>query len=203
VVYIITYYCINMLPNLSIHNLVLGSASPRRQALLKDAGFDFELITADIEENFSDDLKAHEIPLFLSKLKANHLIKNLPDNKILITADTIVWYDNKALNKPVDFSDAVRMLKELSGQKHEVFTGVCITSHQKQVSFFVRTVVTFKSLSDEEIEFYVSNYKPFDKAGAYGAQDWIGLVAVEKIDGSYFNVMGLPVKELFEHLKAF
>ncbi|HRG59708.1 MAG TPA: Maf family nucleotide pyrophosphatase [Bacteroidia bacterium] len=192
-----------MLPNLSIHNLVLGSASPRRQALLKDAGFDFELITADIEENFSDDLKAHEIPLFLSKLKANHLIKNLPDNKILITADTIVWYDNKALNKPVDFSDAVRMLKELSGQKHEVFTGVCITSHQKQVSFFVRTVVTFKSLSDEEIEFYVSNYKPFDKAGAYGAQDWIGLVAVEKIDGSYFNVMGLPVKELFEHLKAF
>lgn len=192
-----------MLPNLSIHNLVLGSASPRRQALLKDAGFDFELITADIEENFSDDLKAQEIPIFLSKLKANHLIKNLPDNKILITADTIVWYDNKALNKPVDFSDAVRMLKELSGQKHEVFTGVCITSHQKQVSFFVRTVVTFKSLSDEEIEFYVSNYKPFDKAGAYGAQDWIGLVAVEKIDGSYFNVMGLPVKELFEHLKAF
>lgn len=192
-----------MLPNLSIHNLVLGSASPRRKALLKDAGFDFEIITADIEENFSDDLKAQEIPIFLSKLKADHLIKNLPDNKILITADTIVWYDNKALNKPVDFSDAVRMLKELSGQKHEVFTGVCITSYQKQVSFFVRTVVTFKSLSDEEIEFYVSNFKPYDKAGAYGAQDWIGLVGVEKIEGSYFNVMGLPVNELFEHLKAF
>jgi len=192
-----------MLPNLSIHNLVLGSASPRRQALLKEAGFTFEVITSDIEEDFDENLKAHEIPLFLSKLKANHLIKNLSNHKILITADTIVWHNHKALNKPIDFNDAIRMLTALSGQQHEVFTGVSITSHQKQVSFYVRTAVTFKTLSQEEIEFYVSNFKPFDKAGAYGAQDWIGLVAVEKIDGSYFNVMGLPVKELFEHLKEF
>ena len=192
-----------MLPHLAIHNLVLGSASPRRQALLKEAGFDFDTITADIEEDFSEDLKGHEIPLYLSKLKANHLIKRLGVNQILITADTIVWLNNKALNKPNDFVDACRMLNELSGKQHEVFTGVSITSHQKQVSFFVRTAVYFKTLTQEEIEFYVSNYKPYDKAGAYGAQDWIGLIAVEKLEGSYFNVMGLPVKELYEHLKDF
>lgn len=192
-----------MLPHLSVHDLVLGSASPRRKALLKEAGFDFDIITADIEENFSDDLKAQEIPIYLSKLKANHLIKSLGINQILITADTIVWLNNKALNKPVDYADACRMLSELSGKQHEVFTGVSITSHKKQVSFFVRTAVFFKELSQEEIEYYVNNYKPYDKAGAYGAQDWIGLVAVEKIDGSYFNVMGLPIKELYEHLKNF
>ena len=192
-----------MLPHLSVHDLVLGSASPRRKALLKEAGFDFDIITADIEENFSDDLKAQEIPIYLSKLKANHLIKSLGINQILITADTIVWLNNKALNKPADYADACRMLSELSGKQHEVFTGVSITSHKKQVSFFVRTAVFFKELSQEEIEYYVNNYKPYDKAGAYGAQDWIGLVAVEKIDGSYFNVMGLPIKELYEHLKNF
>jgi septum formation protein len=192
-----------MLPHLAIHNLVLGSASPRRQALLKEAGFDFDTITADIEEDFSEDLKAQEIPLFLSKLKSDNLIKSLGVNQILITADTIVWLNNKALNKPNDFKDACRMLTELSGKQHEVFTGVSITSHKKQVSFFVRTAVYFKALTHEEIEFYVTNYKPYDKAGAYGAQDWIGLIAVEKLEGSYFNVMGLPVKELYEHLKDF
>jgi septum formation protein len=192
-----------MLPHLAIHDLVLGSASPRRQALLKEAGFEFDTITANIEEHFSEDLKAQEIPLFLSKLKADHLIKSLGVNQILITADTIVWLNNKALNKPNDFKDACRMLTELSGKQHEVFTGVSITSHKKQVSFFVRTAVYFKALTHEEIEFYVTNYKPYDKAGAYGAQDWIGLIAVEKLEGSYFNVMGLPVKELYEHLKDF
>jgi septum formation protein len=192
-----------MLPNLAIHNLVLGSASPRRQALLKEAGFNIDTITSDIEEDFSEDLKAQEIPLFLSKLKADHLIKKLGVSQILITADTIVWLNNKALNKPNDYEDACRMLNELSGKQHEVFTGVSITSHKKQVSFFVRTAVYFKTLTQEEIEFYITNYKPYDKAGAYGAQDWIGLIAVEKLEGSYFNVMGLPVKELYEHLKDF
>ena len=192
-----------MLPHKVIHDLVLGSASPRRKALLKDAGFEFDTITSDIEEDFSEDLKAQEIPLFLSKLKADHLIKNLGVSQILITADTIVWLNNKALNKPNDYEDACRMLNELSGKQHEVFTGVSITSHKKQVSFFVRTAVYFKILTQEEIEFYVTNYKPYDKAGAYGAQDWIGLIAVEKLEGSYFNVMGLPVKELYEHLKDF
>ena len=192
-----------MLPHLSIHDLVLGSASPRRKALLKEAGFEFDTITADIAEDFSEDLKAQEIPLYLSKLKADHLIKSLGIHQILITADTIVWLNNKALNKPSDFEDACRMLHELSGKQHEVFTGVSITSHKKQVSFFVRTAVYFKTLTSEEIEFYVTNYKPYDKAGAYGAQDWIGLVAVEKLEGSYFNVMGLPIKELYEHLKDF
>jgi septum formation protein len=192
-----------MLPHKVIHDLVLGSASPRRKALLKDAGFEFDTITADIEEDFSEDLKAQEIPLFLSKLKADHLIKKLGVSQILITADTIVWLNNKALNKPNDYEDACRMLNELSGKQHEVFTGVSITSHKKQVSFFVRTAVYFKSLTKEEIEFYVTNYKPYDKAGAYGAQDWIGLIAVEKLEGSYFNVMGLPVKEIYEQLKDF
>lgn len=192
-----------MLPHLAIHDLVLGSASPRRKTLLKEAGFEFDTITADIEEHFSDDLKAQEIPLYLSKLKADHLIKSLGINQILITADTIVWLNNKALNKPSDFKDACRMLNDLSGNVHEVFTGVSITSHKKQVSFFVRTAVYFKTITQEEIEFYVNNYKPYDKAGAYGAQDWIGLVAVEKLEGSYFNVMGLPIKELYEHLKDF
>jgi septum formation protein len=192
-----------MLPHLSIKNLVLGSASPRRQALLKEAGFHFEVITADIDEHFPTNLLAQEIPLYLSRLKANHLIKSLSKNQILITADTIVWLNNNALNKPADFEDACQMLQLLSGKKHEVFTGVSITSHQKQISFFVRTVVTFKPLSNEEIVYYVTHYKPYDKAGAYGAQDWIGLVGVEKIEGSYFNVMGLPVKELFEHLHEF
>jgi septum formation protein len=192
-----------MLPHKVIHDLVLGSASPRRKALLKDAGFEFDTITSDIEEDFSEDLKAQEIPLFLSKLKADHLIKKLGVSQILITADTIVWLNNKALNKPNDYEDACRMLNELSGKQHEVFTGVSITSHKKQVSFFVRTAVYFKTLTQEEIEFYITNYKPYDKAGAYGAQDWIGLIAVEKLEGSYFNVMGLPVKELYEHLKDF
>jgi len=201
--FIITYYFIDMLPHLSTHNLILGSASPRRKALLTEAGFKFETVTADLEEHFPDNLKAEEIPLFLSKLKANHLIQNIAQNKILITADTIVWLDNKALNKPLDYNDACSMLSELSGKKHEVFTGVSITSQTKQVSFFVRTEVHFKVLTQQEIEYYVSNHKPYDKAGAYGAQDWIGLIAVEKIDGSYFNVMGLPIKELYEHLQAF
>jgi len=192
-----------MLPHIAIHDLVLGSASPRRKALLKDAGFEFDTIIADIEEHFSEDLKAQEIPLYLSKLKADHLIKSLGINQILITADTIVWLDNKALNKPSDYKDACRMLNELSGKQHEVFTGVSITSHKKQVSFYVCTTVYFKTLTEEEIEFYVTNYKPYDKAGAYGAQDWIGLVAIEKLEGSYFNVMGLPIKELYEHLKVF
>lgn len=192
-----------MLPNIELKNIVLGSASPRRKALLKEAGFDFETVTADIEEAFPDELKAHEIPVYLSKLKADHLIKSLGKNKILITADTIVWLDNKALNKPADYADACRMLNVLSGKTHEVFTGVSITSHTKQCSFFVRTAVTFKALSKEEIVYYVTHHKPYDKAGAYGAQDWIGLIAVEKIEGSYFNVMGLPVKELFEQLSNF
>lgn len=192
-----------MLPQLTIQRLVLGSASPRRQTLLKEAGFKFEVVTADIEEHFPPSLVAHEIPLYLSQLKANHLIKSLSENHILITADTIVWLDNKALNKPADFKEACDMLNQLSGRQHEVFTGVSITSSSKQDSFYVRTAVTFKALTSEEIEFYVTHYKPYDKAGAYGAQDWIGLVGVEKIEGSYFNVMGLPVKELFEHLTTF
>ncbi len=192
-----------MLPNIVITNLVLGSASPRRQALLKEVGFQFDTVTADIEEHFSDELKAQEIPLFLSQLKAGHLLKQIGLKQILITADTIVWLNNKALNKPKDFQEACSMLTELSGNKHEVYTGVSITSHKKQVSFFVKTVVYFKTLTQEEIEYYVTNYKPYDKAGAYGAQDWIGLIAVERFEGSYFNVMGLPVKELYEHLKDF
>lgn len=192
-----------MISFLATKNLVLGSASPRRQYLLKEAGFMFEVLTADLDEHFSPELKGAEIPEFLSKLKGDFLLPKVAADKIIITADTIVWLNNKALNKPADYAEACAMLQQLSGKRHEVFTGVSITSATKQVTFSVLTEVYFKTLSQEEIDYYVTNFKPYDKAGAYGAQDWIGIVAIEKINGSYFNVMGLPVKELYEHLKQF
>lgn len=183
--------------------LILASKSPRRQFLLKDLGLNFEVHTKEVDESFSDDLKAQDIPLYLCKKKADAFEAELDENTIVITADTIVWVNGHVLNKPEDHPDAVRMLKILSGNMHEVYTGVCLRSTHKTKTFYSLTKVYFKPLSDEEIEYYVSNYKPFDKAGAYGAQEWIGYIAVEKIQGSYFNVMGLPLKELYEELLSF
>lgn len=191
------------LPFHFLYKIVLGSGSPRRKQLLHDAGFDFEIIKGDVDETFDISLKAQEIPLYLSKKKADFLFPLINKEAILITADTIVWINDYALNKPDNFSHACSMLQELSGNKHEVFTGVTITSAEKQISFAVKTTVYFNQLTQAEIEFYVNNYKPYDKAGAYGAQDWIGLIAVSKIEGSYFNVMGLPVNELYNELKKF
>jgi septum formation protein len=189
--------------DLKKYELLLASKSPRRHSLLKELGVTFEVRTKEVEENFPDNLKAQEIPLYLAEKKANAFDDELHENTIVITADTIVWVEGQVLNKPEDFEDAVRMLKLLSGKMHEVYTGVHLKSKRKTRSFYAVTKVYFKELSQKEIEYYIRNHNPFDKAGSYGAQDWIGYIAVEKIEGSYFNVMGLPIKELYEELLKF
>lgn len=185
------------------HRLILASKSPRRQQLLSGLGFNFEIVTREVDESFPPNLKAQEIPLYLSKIKAQAFNDLLDNNTIVLTADTIVWINNTILNKPENEQEAFTMLKLLSGNMHEVFTGVTISSLFKQRSFFNKTNVYFKELSDDEIWYYIKNYQPFDKAGAYGVQEWIGYIAIEKIEGSYFNVMGLPVKEVYEELMKF
>jgi septum formation protein len=185
------------------YNIILGSASPRRQQLLKDAGFDFKVISINADESFSPTLLAEQIPLYLSEKKASFYPDKLKEDEILITADTIVWVDNIVLNKPTNEFEAIQMLQLLSGKMHQVYTGVCITSTQKKVSFYDETKVYFKNLTEKEIVYYITNYKPFDKAGSYGAQDWLGLIAIEKIEGSYFNVMGLPIHKLYANLNQF
>jgi len=185
------------------YKLILASKSPRRQYLLKELGLDFEVHTKEVDETFPETLKAQDIPLYLCKKKADAFNEELADNTVVITADTIVWIGNQVLNKPENFDDAVRMLKLLSGKMHEVYTGVCLRSNNKTKSFYALTKVYFKTLSQQEIEYYINNFNPYDKAGAYGAQEWIGYIAVEKIEGSYFNVMGLPVRELYEELLKF
>jgi septum formation protein len=189
--------------DLKKYKFILASKSPRRQFLLKDLGLDFEVHTKEVDESFPDSLKAQEIPLYLCKKKADAFDVELDENTIVITADTIVWVNGHVLNKPEDFEDAVRMLELLSGKMHEVYTGVCIKSKNKTKEFYSLTKVFFKTLSRDEIEYYIKNFHPYDKAGAYGAQEWIGYIAVERIEGSYFNVMGLPLKELYEELLSF
>lgn len=189
--------------DLKKYQLILASKSPRRQYLLKELGLHFEIRTKEVDESFPEQLQAEQIPLYLSEKKANEFQDELTDDMIVITSDTIVWVENQVLNKPVDKADAIRMLQLLSGKMHKVYTGVCLKSKRKTQSFYACTNVYFKSLSIQEIEYYVTNYSPYDKAGAYGAQEWIGYIAVEKIEGSYFNVMGLPLKELYEHLLKF
>lgn len=185
------------------YKLILASKSPRRQFLLKELGLDFEVRTKEVDESFPDTLKAQEIPLYLCQKKADAFDEELNDNTIVITADTIVWVEGQVLNKPENYEDAVRMLQLLSGKMHEVYTGVCLKSKHKTKSFYALTKVYFKELSRQEIDYYITNYNPYDKAGSYGAQEWIGYIAVEKIEGSYFNVMGLPVRELYEELLKF
>lgn len=186
------------------YDIILGSQSPRRKELLSGLEVDFLVCTLpDIDESYPEILKGGDIPLFISAQKAEAFRSMLQESTLLITADTIVWLNNKVYGKPVDETDAISMLQDLSGHTHEVFTGVTLTTLHKQKSFFVRTEVTFASLSDEEIISYVSNYQPFDKAGSYGVQEWIGYIGVESISGSYFNVMGLPVQRLYRELLKF
>ncbi|MDQ3112469.1 MAG: Maf family nucleotide pyrophosphatase [Bacteroidota bacterium] len=189
---------------------ILASKSPRRQFLLTELGIPFELVTKEVDESFPDHLRKDEIPLFLARKKADAFAgirgdakSDLDEKTIVITADTIVWINDHVLNKPENAEEASVMLRELSGNRHEVFTGVCLKSAKKEIAFSVRTVVYFRELTEGEIAYYISTYKPFDKAGAYGAQEFIGYIGVEKIEGSYFNVMGLPVKELYEELVKF
>lgn len=185
------------------YHFILASKSPRRQYLLKELGLDFEVHTKEVDESFPDNLKAQEIPLYLCQKKADAFTKELNDTTIVITADTIVWINGQVLNKPENFDDAVRMLKLLSGKMHEVYTGVCLKSKNKTKTFYSLTKVFFKTLSQQEIDYYITNFKPYDKAGAYGAQEFMGYIGIEKIEGSYFNVMGLPLRELYEELLKF
>ncbi len=185
------------------YQIILGSASPRRQELLKGLGFNFICKPVNADESYSDDLKAGDIPLYLAKKKARAYPDPLKDNELLITADTIVWCDDKALNKPADFEEGKKMLQSLSGKMHQVYTGVCLKSNKKETIFLGSSNVYFKELKDDEIEYYLANFSPYDKAGAYGVQDWIGYIGIEKIEGSFYNVMGLPVRQLFEELIHF
>lgn len=184
--------------------LILGSASPRRQELLKSLGFEFLNKPVKVDEtNWPKDLEGHEIPLYLAELKADAYEEELKENDLLITADTIVWCEGKVFNKPENFADAKKMLQTLSGKMHEVFTGVCLKGANKQTTFYDVSKVYFKKLKDEEIEYYLTNYSPYDKAGSYGVQDWLGYIGIDKIEGSFYNIMGLPVKDLYEELIKF
>jgi len=188
---------------LNKRRLILASGSPRRQNLLKQLGVPFEICVNPVDEVYPEKLSGHEISDYLSILKANAFKENLKPNDLLITSDTIVWHQNTAIGKPTSLKHAVEMLQNLSNSTHKVITSVCLTSTEKQMTFNALTKVSFRKLKIEEIEFYVNNYKPLDKAGAYGIQDWIGQVGVEKIEGSYFNVMGFPLNLVYSHLLEF
>lgn len=184
------------------YKLILASNSPRRRELLAGLDLDFEVrVLPGIDESYPETLEGGDIPLYIAKEKAQAYVSQLADDELLITADTIVWLQGKVLEKPVDEADACRMLRQLSGNTHQVYTGVCLTTRDKQVAFACCTDVTFAELTDEEILHYVRHYRPFDKAGSYGVQEWIGYVAVENIQGSFYNVMGLPVQRLYQALK--
>lgn len=191
------------LQNLENYEIILASKSPRRQQLLTDLGIKFRVQPMDIPEIFPEGLGMTEVPVYLAELKAEAFRPFLENHQLIITADTIVWLEGEVLNKPADYADGFRMLRNLSGKKHQVVTGVCLLSPEKKVSFYASTDVWFKELSDEEIHHYLEHYKPYDKAGAYGIQEWIGYIGIYHIEGSFFNVMGLPVQSLYEHLKAF
>ena len=193
-----------MLKNrLKSKNLILASGSPRRQELLKSLGVPFEIRLKEIDEDYPKHLKKSEISDYLAQLKSNAFVEELNPKDLLITSDTIVWYHNMALGKPKSKDDAFQMLQKLSGKTHEVITSVCIKSLQKEDIFNCITKVAFKELSSEEIQFYIDNYNPMDKAGAYGIQDWIGQIGITKIEGSYFNVMGFPIHKIYSQLLKF
>ena len=181
-------------------NIILASGSPRRQQFFKEMDLNFSIHLKDVEEIYPDDLKAEEITDFLAELKAKAFENELKEHDILVTSDTIVWLNEKALGKPKNEEDAFKMLQQLANQTHEVITSVCIKSIAKSDVFHCVTKVTFSALSDEQIRYYLEHYKPFDKAGSYGIQDWIGLIGISKIEGSYTNVVGLPTEMLFQKL---
>jgi septum formation protein len=182
------------------YTIILASGSPRRQQFFKDLDLDFEIRLKEIEEIFPPELKRESITNFLAELKASAFEGELNANEILITSDTIVWHNDKALGKPKDAEDAFTILKSLSNATHEVITSVCFKTVNKSTLLYDITKVTFNELSDETIRFYIENYQPFDKAGAYGIQEWIGFVGVSKIEGSYTNVMGMPTDKVYEYL---
>ena len=190
-----------MLDNLEKYKVILASGSPRRRELMAGLGVNYEVrILPDVDESYPDTLQGEEIPLYIAKEKADAYIPMMQPDELIITADTIVWLDGKVLGKPRDREDALQMLRTMSGRTHEVFTGVCITTTDWQRRFTEQTEVRFATLSEDEIIYYVDNFKPMDKAGAYGVQEWIGFIGVENISGSYYNIMGLPVQKLYREL---
>ena len=188
-------------PKLKEYKIVLASSSPRRQQFFKDLGLDYEIRLREIDEVYPNRLKADEITDYLAELKGKAFEENLNDKEILITSDTIVWHNDNALGKPKDAKDAFEMLKRLSNETHQVITSVSFKTNDKVTTFHDYTEVTFTVLTDEMIQYYIENFKPFDKAGSYGIQDWIGLVGVKSINGSYTNVMGLPTHLVFDYFK--
>lgn len=190
-----------MLDNLKKYKVILASNSPRRKELLAGLVVDYEVRTLpDVDESYPETLQGADIPLYIAKEKADAYVAMMQPGELIITADTIVWLDGKVLGKPRDREDALQMLRTMSGRTHEVFTGVCITTTDWQRSFTAQTEVRFATLSEEEIAYYVDNFQPMDKAGAYGVQEWIGFIGVENISGSYYNIMGLPVQKLYREL---
>ncbi len=188
-----------MLSHLARYDIVLGSQSPRRQELLRGLGIPFEVRSIEVDESYPDTLTGAEIPCYLSRKKAEAY--PLREETLLITADTIVWLDGQVLGKPSGDREAREMLRRLSGRTHEVFTGISLTTRRRQTTFSAASQVRFARLTEEEIAFYVERFRPFDKAGAYGVQEWIGYAAVEHIKGSFYNIMGLPVQRLYSELK--
>ena len=195
----------HLFPNLDGHRIILASQSPRRQQLLSELGLIFDvLVKPDIDESFPPHLSVEEIPVYLAKHKAlSYHHELLRERSLVITADTIVAVDNHILGKPATRTEAVEMLELMSNRCHQVVTGVAITSPKKQVAFHATTHVWFKKLLPDEIDYYIDHYQPYDKAGGYGIQEWIGLIGIEKVEGSYFNVVGLPVQKLYTELMGF
>jgi len=190
--------------DLKRYRIILASQSPRRQRLLRELGLEFEIINNDdLDESYPSDLAKDEIPGYLAEKKAFHFMPEVPEDTLLITADTIVWLNDRLIGKPADRDDAERILSELSGSVHEVLTGVCLRCGSMKRIFTASSLVYFSVLTGSEIKYYIENFQPFDKAGAYGIQEWIGYIGIEKIEGSYFNVMGLPVQKLYAELKKF
>ena len=189
---------IDLFEKLKNYKVILASGSARRHQLLEELGIDFEVIVKPFDESFPDNLRGEQIAEYISAAKAKMFVSDVKDNEIIITADTIVWLDDKILGKPLDKADALRMLREISGKTHEVITGVSVLYSKKIVTFTDTTKVTFKEMTDDELNYYVEKYSPYDKAGAYGIQEWIGLAACSRIEGSFYNVMGLPVQKLYE-----
>ncbi len=182
------------------YQIILASGSPRRQQFFKDLGLTFKISVKSIPENYPNTLKHYDISNYLAELKATPYKNEVNNNSILITSDTIVWHNNKALGKPTDTNDAFNILKSLSNDTHEVITSVCFTTKNDQKTIHDITKVTFKHLTNDEIWYYINNFDPFDKAGAYGIQEWIGKIGVTKIEGSFFNVMGLPTHKVYQCL---
>lgn len=191
-----------MLDNLKKYHIILASNSPRRRELLSGLGVDYEVRTLPgVDESYPDTLSGEDIPVYISREKAAAYLSSIAPDELIITADTIVWLDGRVLGKPADEADACRMLRELSGRTHQVITGVTLSTAAFQKSFAVTSEVEFAPLTEEEITYYVDHYRPLDKAGAYGVQEWIGFIGVRRLSGSYFNVMGLPIQRLYQELK--